>query len=90
MPGGGAEQDKRPDSNVPAGAKLCDRAIFGKEVYDGLHGATELSYTSTTTHRRSYTKQLAVQRVEDYRRLEASRELQPPLRAATARPGPAG
>ena len=78
--GGGPGQGragKKPGSNVPAGAKLCDRALFGKEVYGGSDGATNVSDFSSRSRRRSYTKELAVRRVEDYRRLEAARELQP-------------
>ena len=78
--GGGPDRGragKKPGSNVPAGAKLCDRALFGKEVYGGSDSATNVSDFSSRSRRRSYTKELAVRRVEDYRRLEAARELQP-------------
>jgi hypothetical protein len=82
--GGGPEQGgagKKPGSNVPAGAKFCDRVLFGEEVYGGSGSVADVSSFSSRSRRRSYTKELAVQRVEDYRRLEAARELQPPVQS---------
>lgn len=71
----GSTTAKLLGSNIPVGARLCDRALFGKEVYDGFHGTSGGGSVNDRSRRRSYTKELAVQRVENYRRLEASREL---------------
>ena len=73
---GASDTGKRPGSGVPAGAKLCDRALFGEDPYSGSYDVAGGGSASNRSRRRSYTKELAVQRVEDYRRLEASRELQ--------------
>lgn len=80
--GGPATWAGKPGSNVPAGAKLCDRVLFGEGVYSGSDSAAGGSnFSSSRSRRRSYTKELAVQRVEDYRRLEAGRELQPQVQS---------
>lgn len=79
--GQGGAPKKPVGSNVPAGAKLCDRALFGEEVYDGSDSLADVSTFSSRSRRRSYTKELAVQRIEDYRRLEAARELQPQIQS---------
>lgn len=68
----GGDTAASPGSSVPAGAKLCDRMLFGAEVYDA---PSSRSAAGSRQRRRSYTKELAAQRVEDYRRLESSREL---------------
>ena len=75
--GAGGDTAAGPGSSVPAGAKLCDRMLFGPEVYDQLSSsASSPSAAGSRQRRRSYTKALAAQRAEDYRRLEPPRELQ--------------
>lgn len=58
---------------VPAGAKLCDRMLFGAEVYEEAQRHDQPG-GSGLSQRRGYTRELAKQRVDDYRRLDASRE----------------